>query len=110
MTVSEQKARARLVALKDALLALSGAASEDRKPVALDQSSLARLSRQDSLQVQAMARAADARRAGGLRRIEAGLGRLEAGEYGWCAACGEAIEPKRLEIDPAAPLRRTCAG
>ncbi|XBQ16735.1 MAG: TraR/DksA C4-type zinc finger protein [Oceanicaulis sp.] len=109
MTVSEQKARARLVALKEELLALSGAASEDRKPVALDQQSVGRLSRQDSLQVQAMARAADARRAGELRRIEAALKRLDEGEYGWCAECGEAIEARRLEIDPAAPLCRSCA-
>jgi len=109
MTEQEMKAHARLIALKDELTALSQTAAEDRKPVDLDQQSVGRLSRQDSLQVQAMAKAADARRAGELRRIAAALTRIEEGEYGWCVECGEAIGEKRLEIDPAAPRCRACA-
>jgi DnaK suppressor protein len=109
MTEAENTARTRLEALRDEILALSQTASEDRKPVSLDQQSVGRLSRQDSLQVQAMAKAADARRAGELRRIDAALHRLEQGEHGWCVECGEAIDPKRLEIDPAAPRCRDCA-
>ena len=101
--------KARLLALKAELETLSRDAAEDRKPVELDQQSVGRLSRQDSLQVQAMAKAADARRAQELRRIEAALQRVEAGEYGFCVACGEDIEPKRLEIDPAAPRCAACA-
>ncbi|MGX6648816.1 TraR/DksA family transcriptional regulator [Maricaulaceae bacterium MS644] len=109
MTEQEKTAHARLIALKDELLALSQTAAEDRKPVSLDQQSVGRLSRQDSLQVQAMAKAADARRAGELRRIDAALHRIKEGEYGWCVECGEAIGEKRLEIDPAAPRCRACA-
>jgi DnaK suppressor protein len=109
MTEQEKKAHARLIALKDELQALSQTAAEDRKPVSLDQQSIGRLSRQDSLQVQAMAKAADARRAGELRRIDAALGRIADGEYGWCVECGEAIGDKRLEIDPATPRCRACA-
>ncbi|MEQ8404647.1 MAG: TraR/DksA C4-type zinc finger protein [Oceanicaulis sp.] len=109
MTEQEKKAHARLIALKDEIIALSQTAAQDRKPVGLDQQSVGRLSRQDSLQVQAMAKAADARRAGELRRIDAALQRLLEGEYGWCVECGEAIEAKRLEIDPAAPRCRECA-
>jgi DnaK suppressor protein len=109
MTEAENTARERLEALRDEILALSQTASEDRKPVSLDQQSVGRLSRQDSLQVQAMAKAADARRAAELRRIEAALQRLRDGEYGWCVECGEAVDPKRLEIDPAAPRCRACA-
>lgn len=108
-TDNDASARARLHALKDDILALSQGASEDRKPVGLDQQSVGRLSRQDSLQVQAMAKAAEARRVGELRRIEAALGRLEAGEYGYCVECGEAIEPRRLDVDPAAPRCSGCA-
>jgi len=107
--MDEQTARARLEALRDELLALSDAASEDRKPVELDQQSVGRLSRQDSLQVQAMAKAADARRVQELRRIEVALQRVEADEYGWCVECGEAIGEKRLSIDPAAPRCAACA-
>ncbi|MGJ3232994.1 MAG: TraR/DksA family transcriptional regulator [Oceanicaulis sp.] len=109
MTEQEKTARARLIALKDELTALSQTAAEDRKPVGLDQQSVGRLSRQDSLQVQAMAKAADARRAAELRRIDAALNRLAEGEYGCCVECGEAIGEKRLEIDPAAPRCRDCA-
>lgn len=101
--------KARLLALQAELLALSEAAGEDRKPVELDQQSVGRLSRMDSIQVQAMAKAADARRVMELRRIEAALKRVEADDYGWCVACGEAIEPKRLEVDPAAPQCAVCA-
>ncbi|WP_420430840.1 TraR/DksA family transcriptional regulator [Hyphobacterium sp.] len=102
-------ARARLQALKDEILSLSLGSGDDRKPVELDQQSVGRLSRQDSLQVQAMAKAAEARRAMELRRIEAALGRIDDGEYGWCVECGDAIAAKRLDTDPAAPRCSTCA-
>ena len=109
MAIDEGKARTRLIALRDELRALSEAAQEDRKPVSLDQQSVGRLSRQDSLQVQAMAKAQDARRVRELQRIEAALKRLDEGDYGWCVECGEAIPEKRLEIDPAAPRCAACA-
>lgn len=109
MSEAENTARARLESLRQEIRSLSQTAAEDRKPVSLDQQSVGRLSRQDSLQVQAMAKAADARRAGELRRIEAALARLDDGEYGWCVECGETIDPKRLETDPAAPRCRDCA-
>jgi len=107
--IYEATARERLTKLKAELEALSKGAAADRKPVELDQQSVGRLSRQDSLQVQAMAHAADARRAGELRRIAAALARLDADEYGWCVECGEEIGAKRLEIDPAAARCRDCA-
>ena len=109
MTEAQNTARQRLEALREEILALSQTAAEDRKPVGLDQQSVGRLSRQDSLQVQAMAKAAEARRTAELRRIDAALQRVEDGEYGYCVECGEAIDPKRLEIDPAAPRCRDCA-
>ena len=56
-----------------------------------------------------MAKAAEARRAQEIRRIDAALERLENGEYGWCVECGEAIEARRLEIDPATPRCAGCA-
>ena len=65
--IDPDKARKALLDLKAELLALSEAADEDRKPVELDQQSVGRLSRMDSMQVQAMAKAADARRAMELR-------------------------------------------
>ncbi len=43
-----------------------------------------------------------------LEAIEDALHRLENGTYGYCEACGQSIEPRRLEIMPEAPLCRNC--
>ena len=102
-------AKETLLSLQAELIELSKASEIDRKPVELDQQSVGRLSRMDSIQVQAMAQAANTRRVVELRRIDAALTRIDEDEYGWCAGCGEAIEPKRPEIDPAAPQCAVCA-
>ncbi len=101
--------RSRLEDRRRELRLLSEMASESRGAVELDQQSVGRLSRQDALQQQAMAKAQDARRAGELRRIERAFQRVESGEYGFCGECGEAIGDKRLEIDPLAELCIGCA-
>lgn len=80
-----------------------------RGPVELDQQSVGRLSRMDAMQQQEMAQAEARRRTSDLTRIEIALNRVDEGEYGWCAECGEAIAYKRLEIDPAAHLCIGCA-
>jgi DnaK suppressor protein len=43
-----------------------------------------------------------------LEAIEEALHRLENGTYGYCEACGQSIEPRRLEIMPETPLCRNC--
>ena len=83
------------------LQALTDAGGADRSPVALDQQSIGRVSRVDSLQVQAMAHASERRRKARRSQLVEALKRLDAGEFGWCAECGEAIAGKRLDIDPA---------
>jgi DnaK suppressor protein len=55
----------------------------------------------DALQNQAMAQATARRRQAERSKIAAALGRLDAGEYGYCTDCGETITPARLEADPA---------
>jgi len=40
--------------------------------------------------------------------IEAALARLEAGTYGWCLSCGDAIPVERLEFRPFAAACVTC--
>lgn len=79
------------------------------KPVELDQSSVGRLSRMDAIQSQAMSAEAQRRREIDLARVTSALGRLDAGTYGECVSCGEAIAKKRLEHDPAAPTCIECA-
>ena len=91
------------------LLQQSENAKAARAPVTLDQQSVGRLSRQDALQQQAMANAQEQRRKLDLRRIDQALLRLENKEYGWCEACGEAIAPRRLAIDPLVQMCVGCA-
>ena len=105
-----ERYRKRLIARRDELQALSGASADKRKPVELDQQSVGRLSRQDALQQQAMQNAQEARRAGELKKIAAALQRIDEGEFGYCAECGEAIAPRRLDIDPTTARCVGCAG
>jgi RNA polymerase-binding transcription factor DksA len=44
-----------------------------------------------------------------LRAIQAALGRIEDGSYGYCVACGEEISPERLDVVPHAARCRNCA-
>jgi DnaK suppressor protein len=77
--------------------------------VTLDQQSVGRLSRMDALQNQAMARAQQARRDTEAVRLTAALRRIETGDFGFCDDCGDAIAPRRLELDPAATRCISCA-
>lgn len=42
-------------------------------------------------------------------KIDAALRRVEAGEYGFCVRCGEAIGEARLDVLPWTPFCQTCA-
>lgn len=44
-----------------------------------------------------------------IRRIEAALQRLAAGEYGYCVKCGAEIGEARLDALPYTPFCRNCA-
>lgn len=101
--------RARLKAMLTDLQAEGERGAEDRAPVELDQQSVGRLSRMDALQRQAMAKATQARRTGAETRIRAALARIDAGEFGYCTACGDEIAAKRLNLDPTVPTCITCA-
>lgn len=43
-----------------------------------------------------------------LQRVDAALARIEAGEYGLCQGCGDAIPAARLAVQPEALLCLTC--
>jgi DnaK suppressor protein len=43
-----------------------------------------------------------------LEAIEEALHRIEVGTYGLCESCGQAIEPRRLEVMPETPFCRNC--
>ena len=102
--VLEAAIRAELEELKS----LSRSTRDDRAPVELDQQSVGRLSRMDAIQQQNMDLAKEERRRRRLGMLEAALGRIGEGEYGYCLACGGDIAYKRLEADPAATRCMAC--
>ena len=90
-------------------MAASEASVDARDPVALDQQSVGRLSRMDAMQVQAMAQESERRRQARIVALRAALRRMDEGEFGECAECGEPIPEKRLEIDATALVCVGCA-
>jgi DnaK suppressor protein len=82
---------------------------DDRAPVTLDQESVGRLSRIDAMQVQAMALAQERRRNAERLAIAAALQRIEVGEFGYCAECGDPIAIRRLHNNPTAVRCLDCA-
>jgi len=88
---------------------LNAMTEKDTNTVELDQSRIGRLSRMDAMQQQAMFEEQHRRRQIRLKKISIALGRMEKGDYGWCQDCDEEINPRRLEIDPAAEFCTRCA-
>lgn len=110
MTIDTDLARRRLQEKRAELEELSRLSESTRRPVALDQQSVGRLSRMDAMQQQAMAAASERARRRDLTRIELAERRLAEGEYGYCIDCGEEIAERRLAIDPMAEHCVQCAG
>ncbi|MBB4210156.1 TraR/DksA family transcriptional regulator [Rhodothalassium salexigens DSM 2132] len=98
-----------LMRMKSEIEADHTASAESRETVELDQSRVGRLSRMDALAAQAMSSAVAERRRTALRRIEAALARIDEGEFGYCLHCGDPIDVRRLDLDPATPLCVTCS-
>ena len=84
-------------------------ARDSRAPVCLDQQSIGRLSRIDSMQQQAMNIASDSRRLHRQKALMAALQRIEIENYGYCHNCDDVIGAGRLRIDPAVTLCVNCA-
>lgn len=81
---------------------------EAAKPVALDQTSVGRVSRIDALQNQAMSVDLHARNESRRAQIVDALERIEAGTYGVCARCGNPIPYGRLLVFPEARVCAVC--
>lgn len=96
-----------LIERRDELNRLLTAHRDNIKPVILDQTTVGRLSRMDELQTQAMSIETERRRKDELHRIHAALSRVDEDNFGYCVTCGDEIEKKRIELDPAIP---TCVG
>ncbi|MEP3051934.1 MAG: TraR/DksA C4-type zinc finger protein [Erythrobacter sp.] len=107
--MTEKEAKAALLARQQELAREDEANADSRDTVTLQQDSVGRLSRMDALQQQAMAQAQERRRVTERARITAALQRLDAGEWGYCTACGEDIAEARLRHDPSTPKCVNCA-
>lgn len=93
----------------EAIIAAQESRKEEEEPVELDQARVGRLSRMDAMQQQAISQAAarlvDLER----QRIQSALGRLQSGDYGYCALCDEEIAEGRLRFDPSILTCIACA-
>ena len=109
MAIDLEIARKRLARRKAELEELSKLSEEARSTVELDQQSVGRLSRMDSMQQQAMAEAQERMRQRDLLRIEMAERRINNNDYGYCTECDAEIPDGRLEIDPMAEKCVHCA-
>ncbi len=98
-----------MLQLREELEDVAVAGEDSAAVVELDQAKVGRLSRMDAMQAQAMAQASGRRRDEMLARIASALKRIDDDDYGDCAECGDAINPKRLEFDPTVLLCIDCA-
>ena len=105
--VNEMKEK--LLAWRAELERLSAQSKDARDAVELDQTRQGRLSRQDALIQQEMAKETERRRMQDRQRIDAALKRIERDDYGYCLGCDEEIAPKRLALDPAITTCIRCA-
>ena len=101
--------RSLLLQQRQALLDIATSAEQGAETVELDQTRVGRVSRMDALQQQAMSQEAMRRRQIAMQNINDALARIESGDYGYCADCGEDIARGRLEIDPAGTRCVNCA-
>ena len=109
MAIDEKEFRTLLEQRRAELLALIDTAAESSAPVELDQQVQGRLSRMDAIQGQAMAQATKERRRVEISQIDAAMGRMDEGEFGYCVECGEEIAEKRLRLTPAVARCVECA-
>jgi DnaK suppressor protein len=78
------------------------------RPVELDQSSVGRLSRMDSLQNQSLSKGLQEREIARHAQIRDALERIESGTYGACTDCAAPIPFERLFVFPEAAQCSAC--
>lgn len=100
--------RLQLLALIAELETALRANASSAAPVALDQSSVGRLSRMDAMQQQAMAKATRHKAQLRLDQCKRALSAFERDEYGLCRKCEEPIGFRRLTAKPEAPFCVDC--
>lgn len=94
--------------MQNEIRAVAESAAQDLKPVALDQTSVGRVSRIDAMQLQQMSQETARRRQQLLLKIEGALRRIESGRFGLCFLCETEIDLRRLSADPTITRCRDC--
>jgi DnaK suppressor protein len=103
------KYKDQLVTLRSELQSMEKTGEQNAQTVTLDQSCVGRLSRMDAMQMQAMSQETNRRRVLKLQRIESALKRIDADDFGYCLRCDQAINLKRLDVDPTVLMCVDCA-
>ena len=98
-----------LLQQRDTLMASQQLGQSATETLALDQSSVGRVSRIDAIQSQSMTIETTRLRQQQLRQITTAIAMIESGDYGFCTECHAEIDVKRLSIDPAAMQCVPCA-
>ena len=105
---TREQFRNKLILLKSELQEIEEAHKQAGETVELDQTRVGRISRMDAMQAQQMALESVRRRQHHVLKIEGALRRIDAGEYGYCFVCGEAIVAQRLIADPTSTRCMEC--
>lgn len=105
---SLEQFRKKLTLLKSELQEMEEEQKQAGETVVLDQTRVGRISRMDAMQAQQMALESERRRQHHILKIEGALQRIEAGGYGVCFVCGEAIVVQRLIADPTSTRCMQC--
>lgn len=98
-----------LIELRLAELEISQEQAADATKAVEPDVSIGRLSRLDSMQMQQVALEAKRRRDGEAQKLRQALKRIDAGTYGVCLFCRQAIQRERLEVQLDAVACIRCA-
>jgi DnaK suppressor protein len=96
-----------LACLREDTIAQIESLTEASRPVNVD-GAIGRVTRTDALQQQQTALASLHRARERLAFVESALRRLDAGNFGECVSCGEAIPWERLKVKPDATICMEC--
>ena len=104
-----ERFRQALERLKAELQELDRMAKKTGETVELDQTRTGRITRMDAMQAQQMALEEARRRHHQLVKIDGAMLRIESGDFGYCYACEEEIDLRRLTVDPTNTRCVKCA-
>ncbi|WP_426415487.1 TraR/DksA family transcriptional regulator [Aestuariirhabdus sp. LZHN29] len=107
-TEQQHELRQSLLSQRDELTQQLHQGLDSSAIVELDQQAFGRVSRQDALLQQSMAKATVQQAEEQLRQVTRALARIESDDFGYCEQCEEPIGYARLRVRPEAPWCMAC--